>query len=367
MIPVSDEPLRKRAAGEYSRAIEKLEKARGELRCFEQKERPAFQAWLAATFGALLTEIRENERQILEKQNIIIEVETEMMLSNHRNPRRAYAAVMKRREAGEFDAMPDSGPEDRGGSSDEDDWDNDEDFEEMGEEVLKEDLRAMFEEVLWSQGIDPRRLSKREFASMFADFEEEILGDPRQADRSEVREEKQSAAKPEDSRIKEINRILVRRLHPDLRADGDATVSAIWHDVQEAYEVRNLDRLETLLALTEMADGAGAGRASLAQMRDAVAELKRALRAVQRGLTEAKRDPAWGFSRHPYRGALEKEIRRDINRNLIEQREVLESIKCTLDDWSRRGYAPAAQPGRKSAGRGKSRNPAAVQTELFNF
>jgi hypothetical protein len=45
--------------------------------------------------------------------------------------------------------------------------------------------------------------------------------------------EKPSASR-EEARFKEIYRILVRRLHPDLRADGDATVSALWHEVQEA-------------------------------------------------------------------------------------------------------------------------------------
>jgi hypothetical protein len=75
IIWINDAPLRKRATGEYSRAMDKLESARAELRRFEQEERPAFQRWMSATFGALLTEIRENERQILDQQNILFEVE----------------------------------------------------------------------------------------------------------------------------------------------------------------------------------------------------------------------------------------------------------------------------------------------------
>jgi hypothetical protein len=198
-------------------------------------------------------------------------------------------------------------------------------------------------------------------------FEAEVLGNSGHAGRPESRAEKKPAVVPEDIRIKETYRLLVRRLHPDLRADGDATVSAIWHDVQEAYEARNLDRLETLLALTEMADGAGAGRASLAQMRDAIAEIKRALRAVQRGMTEARRDPAWGFTRNPYRNKMEDEIRRDINRDLFDQRHVLAELKRRIDDWSRPGYAPAAQPRGKPAGRGKFGNPMPAQADLFTF
>src|SRR5439155_978861 len=63
--------------------------------------------------------------------------------------------------------------------------------------------------------------------------------DPRPAGvrRSAVDEESAGATEPVtiDPRIKEIYRRLVRRLHPDLRADGDASVSSLWHEVQEAY------------------------------------------------------------------------------------------------------------------------------------
>src|SRR5205814_5812795 len=54
---------------------------------------------------------------------------------------------------------------------------------------------------------------------------------------SAVNEESAGATKPVtiDLRVKEIYRRLVRRLHPDLRADRDASVSSLWHEVQEAY------------------------------------------------------------------------------------------------------------------------------------
>jgi hypothetical protein len=143
-------------------------------------------------------------------------------------------------------------------------------------------------------------------------------------------------------------------LHPDLRVDGDATVSAIWHDVQEAYEALNLDRLETLLALTEMENGGNGGLSSLSQIRRALEELHRAFQAIQRSLAEAKRDPAWGFSRNPYHGPLESRIRRELEESLDEQRWELADLKHLIDDWSRPWHPPVNKP-RKQTKPGKTR------------
>jgi hypothetical protein len=372
----------------------KLENARAELRRFEQEDRPTFGRWMAATFGALLTELRDNAGLVDEQEGLIQEVELEMMWSNHHNPRRAYAAVMKRREnAGEDDGFDEAntrrdearsqenGPE-RGrgepgearGGDGEDDFDP---FGGMGAEIPEADRRALFDDFLKSAlGIHPKQMGKAEYEKMFAEFEGEMFGKGREAGPFEVHDEEKRPAGRDDARIKEIYRILVRRLHPDVRADGDATVSAIWHEVQEAYEGRNLDRLETLLALTEMESGTNGGRASLSQMKGALAELNRAFRAIQRSLRKAKGDPAWGFSRDPYHGPMEKRVRRELEGSLSEQRWVLAELKRTLDDWSRPWHPPVKKPRKQSrpiekpkAERAdhKSDMPRPVQAEFFAF
>ena len=55
-----------------------------------------------------------------------------------------------------------------------------------------------------------------------------------------------------DERVRELYRRLVRRLHPDLRADGSTAVSALWHEVQEAYAASDVARMEILLALSDI-------------------------------------------------------------------------------------------------------------------
>jgi hypothetical protein len=346
IVAVDDGPLRRRAAKECHKAMTKLEKIRAELRHFEQEDRPSFGRWMAATFGALLTELRDNAHLIDEQEGLILEVEAEMMWSNRRNPRKAYTAVMKRRERPDAD----------------DDFaqrDAHEPFEEMGTENAEEERRALFDDFMRSVlGINPEQIGNANYANMFAEFEAKMFAEGPPMSLFHTHDRDKPSASREETRIKEIYRILVRRLHPDLRADGDATVSAIWHEVQEAYEARNLDRLGTLLALTEMESGTN-DQASLSQIRGAFADFNRAIRAIQRSLVEAKRDPAWGFSRNSCHALMEKRIRREIEESISRQRRILADLKRTIADWSRPWHPPVKKPRKqtKSPMKPKAKDP----------
>jgi hypothetical protein len=381
IVPVDDGPLRKRASGDCKRAMARLENARAELRRFEQEDRPSFGRWMAATFGALLTELRENARVIYEQQSLIEEVEMEMIISGHNNPRKAYAAVMRDRENprghGDFEDAEASHGADGDQNGDAEEEEADDAFEEIGADIPEADRRALFDDFARSVlGMNPKRMGKAQYEDLYAEFEAEMFGGPSQSSPIQPRKPAAPSVRQEDTRIREIYRLLVRRLHPDVRADGDATVSAIWHEVQEAYEARNLDRLETLLALTEMEGGTNGAHATLSQMARALADFNRAFRAIQRSLAQAKSDPAWGFSRNPYHGQIEKRIRRELEETLADQRWALSDLKRIVDDFSRPWHPPTKRPRRQSqpskrpeAGhRGDHTDgPRPVQAELFQL
>ena len=387
IVLVDEAPLRKRAATEFKRTMTKLEKSRAEWRRFEAEDRPAFSRWLASTFGALLTEIRENARLIDEQGALVEEVEMEMLWGSQRSPQKAYAAVMKRREHPEAEDDLDSpdpkanGPDpatgthpDEAGFEDDDEFDP---FGEMGGGIPEEVRREMFHDFVRTIfGLNPKQLPKATYDAMFEKFEAEMFpgGRARNASFAPGAPEQRSSG-PHDARIKEIYRILVRRLHPDTRADRDAQVSAMWHDVQEAYASRDLDRLEALLAMTEMKGGRNGGKATVGQMQDAVRELKRALRAIQRTIQEGKRDPAWSFTQLRDLAPLEKSIRREMEMDLAQQRRVLQEQKRMLDDWSRpkKPASKAEKQGAQAANRAPKRprsKPASsgrFQEEFFPF
>ena len=148
---------------------------------------------------------------------------------------------------------------------------------------------ALFQEwVRNSLGTSPEKMDDAVYATTFETFKSHMFRSPaedrppkiaRSPKRPPVSPREGSIplrmteeqATPVDARVKELYRRLVRRLHPDLRADGSAAVSGLWHEVQEAYEAGDVARMEILLALSDietkrivrsvtLANARGAGR-----------------------------------------------------------------------------------------------------------
>ena len=381
MILIDDAPLRKRTVSECTRAMAKFEKARAEWRQFETEDCPAYKSWLARMFGPLLTELRENDRLLREQRMLLREVNMERIWGPSHDPRKAYAEVMKRRESPEPEEELDSQAGESGFEEFEGDshGGNSPEGSEGGERDGGESERhAQFNGIFFNLfGFDPRQMPGEDYRRLFQAWE---AGKFSEASSFEFEEDSydewgfggEPSSQNADARIKEIYRILVRRLHPDLRTDKGAPVSSIWHDIQEAYAARDLERLEMLLALTEMVDGRSSSMSTLGQMREAVAELKRSLRAVQSSIREARTHPAWKFTQTMDLDSLEEVIRRDFTESVREQRRELREIKRTLDEWSKphERKRPASQAARPPApARSKKKAPSIdpFQTEFGEF
>jgi len=326
----------------------RLEKARAEWKRFDHEHKPAFGRWMAGTFGALLSRQREVEALIREKETLIEEVERELRFDRSGDERSAYARVQRRR------AQPPS-REASGGDASPPPREEDPRFAGRRRDDLSEmELQFLFDDFLLFMGMNPDRMSDRQYERMFAEFKAKLRAqaEPEEEPEAEARSKPRRhieldpvPEKPGPSRIKEIYRLLVRRLHPDTRADSDAAVSALWHEVQEAYEDENLERLEMLLALTDIQSNA-TGETSLFQMRSVLAELRAACNAIQRNLRDAKKDAAWNFVGRKDRAALEIHLRSELEANLAHHEDQLWSLEKIIESWSSPPPARQRGPGR---------------------
>ena len=125
-------------------------------------------------------------------------------------------------------------------------------------------------------------------------------------------------------------------------------MSALWHEVQEAYSAGNVERLEMLLALTDLQSNTTGEHTSLSQMRSVLTELRRSFNALRRNLRAAKEDPAWNFSQLKDRAALEKKVRLGLASNLERREQRLRWLEEQIADWSapakgRRKHATSQQ------------------------
>jgi hypothetical protein len=137
-----------------------------------------------------------------------------------------------------------------------------------------------------------------------------------------------------DPRVKELYRILVRRLHPDLRADASAAVSALWHEVQEAYAASDVAQMEILLALVDIESDNMGAQTSIGQMRAILVELERALRALEKSLLEAEGEEAWNFAQSGPNEDLALRVERQLKSDLAARSLRLEVLTKTLAAWA---------------------------------
>lgn len=336
MILIDQDPLRTAAGAECSVMMVRLEVARGAWHRFEREDRPSFVRWRAREFGPLLSELRDLEVQIRDSETLVHEVEMEMRRGFF-DPQSAYQRVLFRREnpalAAEEASEPAHRPRARAGEE-----------QKFFTEFEKE---ALFQE--WVQkfiGTNPDKLDDEAYTSTFEAFKSHMFRSSQDESapsqnfrRAETArdepDEPEADATPVDLRVKELYRLLVRRLHPDVRADGSAAVSALWHEVQEAYAASDIAHLEILLALSDIESDRFSDQTSVSQMRAVLAELTRALFALEDSLRQARDDDAWGFARTGAAAGLRERVERELRRNLLVRSKRLGLLKATIAEWSR--------------------------------
>jgi hypothetical protein len=333
-VLIDQGPLRESAAAECTRAMARLERARIGWHRFERKDKPAFIRWRARQFGALLSRAREVEIQIRDSQTLVHEVEMEMR-RGFQDAHTAYQRVMFRR------SHPNGGPEAEAQGPRECDVDSRKlsDFEK----------EALFQEwVQRSLGTNPDKMDDDAYSTTFEAFKSHMFRSPletpeprntfRPAERARIipeSEEKGEEEKKVDARVKELYRILVRRLHPDLRADASAAVSALWHEVQEAYAASDVARMEILLALSDIESSRMGNQTSVSQMRAVLAELERALWALEKSLLEAEEEDAWNFAQAGPSEDLQVRVERQLKSDLAARTMRLDILTRTIAAWAR--------------------------------
>jgi hypothetical protein len=211
---------------------------------------------------------------------------------------------------------------------------------------------ALFQE--WVQkflGTNPDKMDDEAYSSTFEIFKSHMFRAPLDEARSQNRqrpaekeripnnrgldaEEEEEIAESLDPRVKELYRTIVRRLHPDLRADGSAAVSALWHEVQEAYGASDVARMELLLALSDIESEQLGEATSLFQMRSVLAELNRSFRALEKSLREAEGEDAWNFARTGPSEDLRVRVERQLKLDLGIRMERLELLASTIATWT---------------------------------
>lgn len=341
---VDNGPIQLAAWKKLAAARKRLAKATADLHRHENVDEPAFRSWTATAHPELLTELRELAAQFAEKERLISSVESEAYTTGRR-PERVWHARQNPPPAG---TTP---PPERTAASDP--WD-----EPFGREAGaapspeepfgQAEYEKLMEEFFAEHGIspeDPQAAGFRESIGGFLGFAppkiRSAAGDP----------------------AREIYRRLVQNLHPDRGGEWTPARARLWHEVQQAWDARDLDWLSRLEVEWEAATELLGPASPVGRLLQALREINGAHRDSDRRIRGYKQSPAWRFTLlpapgEPLRRRLEEELRNEIER----LRFGLEDLEVIIADWER-----AMQPRRARRRRGRTIEPGPMADPELDF
>lgn len=288
------------------------------LRKHKQGDEPDYQRWFNATFASRLGEIRELYEKLAELDAIVWRVEREI-LATGASAAEAYAAVIE-----QMDQAKRAENEDASGAAGED-------------ETEEPFYRNAGTEDAGTEDADDAGRARREG------------GGGRSDDDSWRPNAKAPAA---DDMIKQVYRQLVRRLHPDLNPELPEELREKWFEVQQAYDDRDLARLEMILSACENGDGGDESFIeriqSLSRLKSLIKSVAKKLKTQQRALTQAKRQPAWEFHKKKRDPRKLMILEREVKFELRNAGEALESDIRTLEAQIERWKRPTAKRNKRS-------------------
>jgi hypothetical protein len=91
--------------------------------------------------------------------------------------------------------------------------------------------------------------------------------------------------------------------------------------------------MELLLALSDLSNTPGEST-TLSQMRSALSELTRSVRALELSLVEAKREDSWNFARTGPSEDLQLRVERQLKHDLALRQQRLELLNRTIAEWA---------------------------------
>jgi hypothetical protein len=288
-----------REEGTERRQVTRLE---ARLRCFQDEEQPAYDAWLRLVHGPLLSGIEELTA-VLRARHMLAERVAELVADEGLHPREALYVLQ---EAG-----PAREPRRNGAPT-------------------ADEIAARRHAKLERKRAERRRGKRARRGP-----------GPPAADPA-----KGPADEPSRRRLLVLYRGLARRLHPDsptvVHALAPVRRRAVWAEVQTAYAARSRERLlalatwlETIAAAGDDATIAGAPTdersLSLAERHERLRALRRSSQALERRLDDLAREPAWDFARASPSGR--RKLARAAERRLAAERDAIRAALGAVDEF----------------------------------
>lgn len=356
LVCIDQSKIRKEYIKKCKRTMKDLEKAKKEILEYENNDLPNYNKWYNSTFGNKLSQIRETHEKAGELFHTLREIEYYknkkkisyyeaylLVEDKKKNPDKYKEEEEPGHEYYEYTDEDDWEDEDYGAFDDfdsEEDPESDPALEKEIEEAFKDFLRKNPEAAKAASHPKIRKVMFESFRKFYKSNQESFESD---------HENSNSEKNNFELRLKSRYRQLVRKLHPDYCKDRTAHIDNLWHEVQRAYQSKDLDRLDMLLAISSINEGDFNADFSVSQILDVQKEYKDQLKAIRSKIRQAKKELSWGFSKLKSTAHIGKIIDKQLTSTYLEEKSNLDHFQMLLRHWSTPPQTKNSKKSRMSA------------------
>ena len=319
---VDSSRIRNRVRRAYEKSCQDLQIVRDQLEQFQMRDKPNYDRWVRSGLEQTMAERYELRLKYEELFNLYEEVRR-MSYVMGISEAKAYYTIKQQREE---PYPPEEDPFKTAGTSDQDPHSGSQ--QNPFEDFFDKEFRPRFG------------------AESGGGFDGFAIGDIQAKKRPNV-----------SGRIKEVYRALVRHLHPDIQQELTEQKREWWHQVQEAYETKDIQQLEVILTFCEIDSAGSITQTSLDLLMRVTRSLKQTLRELKAELDMGRFHPAWQFSRRRDLVKDKKRLMFHFTKELVQLRKQLAQIEAMVKVWEQ--YVPQPASNKPS----NSKKPSGSKTK----
>ena len=318
LIPLDTAKIRRVYLKEYKRRKKVLERLEEQLQRYEESDEPEYRKYLARTFGAEQTLLRELTEQIHLCQNRYEKIRF-LAHESHMSKER-YCFTLRSQLTSEqnfwellemeLQRFLESGRKTR-------------EEEKREYEKSARELRSAVFGVDEDEDIEMDETCEDDddFEKIFQKLFDNLLGDD-----DNIPEEES-----EVSELKKLYRELCLQYHPDRMGVHDAKTQRLWHEIQDAYVNRDLEGLRAIRSGIELESGETT--LSCSEIDEMLLDIEWSIQEKRSELRAQKKTPIWGFSSwtEQKRKQIAKEIKSEFDQNAQMTRLQLQRLKTELE------------------------------------
>ncbi len=313
-----------------------FEKSKKNLEFHEKEEHPAYVRWIRNLSGPMISELKELNDESAQKEDLLNELEYKWRRSRGRSRYECYFYHLRdienqeREEREDAERAKSNSENDRqeyhGGERCHDGDDFDDDYDDFEEDDFEDDD---FEDDDYDYDDDYYNDFKKTFGD-FSQFMKGLLGD----EYEDYAADKFVAEKTK--KIKDLYRVICRKLHPDTGVEFDEHTSSLWHDTQDAYQKKDVARLEAILAICEMNSPKAKFNLTCSQIIAVIEHYENGKKSIASLLRKAKKSVSWGFLSwdEKKKDKVLKQCENELLGELAMMRNRVRILRNELEKWT---------------------------------